>query len=115
MKIEKSQVNFSARRLLVEYVNFSSSLALDYNVTINAKKPSYKRAREYKGRPLADRAPTTLPRGSGKTTLCEIACVCAALYGFHKFILIVGSEAGVALARNWRGADEVAALPQACP
>ena len=39
-----------------------------------------------------------MPRGSGKTTLCEIACVWAALYGFHKFILIVGSEAGAALA-----------------
>ncbi len=38
MKIEKSQVNFSSRRLLVEYVNFSSSLALDYNVAINAQK-----------------------------------------------------------------------------
>ena len=38
-----------------------------------------------------------MPRGSGKTTLCEVACVWAALYGYHKFILIVGSESTAAL------------------
>ena len=40
MKIEKSQVNFSARRLLVEDVNFNSPLDLDLddNMTGNAQK-----------------------------------------------------------------------------
>ena len=33
-----------------------------------------------------------MPRGSGKTTLCEVACVWAAVYGFHQFILIIGCE-----------------------
>lgn len=37
-----------------------------------------------------------MPRGSGKTTLCEIACIWAALYGFHRFILLVGAESTMA-------------------
>lgn len=37
-----------------------------------------------------------MPRGSGKTSLCEIACVWAALYGHHKFILLIGADAEAA-------------------
>lgn len=32
-----------------------------------------------------------MPRGSGKTTLCEAACLWAALYGHHKFVALVGA------------------------
>ncbi len=32
-----------------------------------------------------------MPRGSGKTTLCEAACLWAALYGHHQFIALVGA------------------------
>lgn len=37
-----------------------------------------------------------MPRGSGKTSLCEVACVWAALYGHHKFILLIGADADAA-------------------
>lgn len=37
-----------------------------------------------------------MPRGSGKTSLCEAAATWAALYGHRKFIVIVGSEASLA-------------------
>lgn len=32
-----------------------------------------------------------MPRGSGKTSLCEVACLWAALIGRHPFILLIGS------------------------
>jgi len=33
-----------------------------------------------------------MPRGSGKTTLCEIACLWAMLYGHREFIALVGAD-----------------------
>ena len=33
-----------------------------------------------------------MPRGSGKTSLCEVACVWAALFGHHRFILLIGAD-----------------------
>lgn len=33
-----------------------------------------------------------MPRGSGKTTLCEIACLWALLYGHHQFVVFVGAS-----------------------
>ncbi|MFO0826724.1 MAG: terminase gpA endonuclease subunit [Phycisphaerales bacterium] len=33
-----------------------------------------------------------MPRGSGKTSLCEIACVWAMLYGHREFVALVGSD-----------------------
>ncbi len=33
-----------------------------------------------------------MPRGSGKTTLCETACLWALLYGHREFIALVGSD-----------------------
>lgn len=35
-----------------------------------------------------------MPRGSGKTTLAEAACVWAILYGHHRFIALIASAAG---------------------
>jgi hypothetical protein len=35
-----------------------------------------------------------MPRGSGKTTLCECACVWSALYGHRNFICLIGSDEG---------------------
>lgn len=35
-----------------------------------------------------------MPRGSGKTTLCEIACIWALLYGHRRFVLFIGSDLG---------------------
>ena len=32
-----------------------------------------------------------LPRGSGKTSLCETACIWAMLYGHRKFICLIGA------------------------
>ncbi len=37
-----------------------------------------------------------MPRGSGKTSLCEVACVWAALYGHHDFILLIGADSDAA-------------------
>lgn len=37
-----------------------------------------------------------MPRGSGKTSLCEVACVWAALYGHHQFIVLIGADADAA-------------------
>ena len=34
-----------------------------------------------------------MPRGSGKTTLAEVACIWAILYGHHKFVVLVASAA----------------------
>jgi len=33
-----------------------------------------------------------MPRGSGKTTLCETACLWALLYGHREFIALIGSD-----------------------
>ncbi len=38
-----------------------------------------------------------MPRGSGKTTLCEIAALWAIVYGWHQFILLIGSDADAAV------------------
>jgi len=37
-----------------------------------------------------------MPRGSGKTTLCECACIWAVLYGHHSFVCLIGSDTGSA-------------------
>lgn len=34
-----------------------------------------------------------MPRGSGKTAMCEAACVWATLYGHRRFVVIIGAEA----------------------
>jgi len=33
-----------------------------------------------------------MPRGSGKTSLCEIACLWALLYGHRRFVALIGSD-----------------------
>lgn len=33
-----------------------------------------------------------MPRGSGKSSLCEIACIWAILYGHHNFVILIGSS-----------------------
>jgi len=38
-----------------------------------------------------------MPRGSGKSTLCEVACIWAALYGHREFITLIGSSEGHAV------------------
>jgi hypothetical protein len=35
-----------------------------------------------------------MPRGSGKTSICECACVWAVLYGHHPFVALIGSSEG---------------------
>lgn len=35
-----------------------------------------------------------MPRGSGKTTLCECACIWAVLCGHRSFVALIGAEAG---------------------
>jgi hypothetical protein len=35
---------------------------------------------------------TAMPRGYGKTTLCESACLWALLYGHRKFVVFIGSD-----------------------
>ena len=35
---------------------------------------------------------TAMPRGSGKTTLTEVACIWASLYGHRDFIALIGSD-----------------------
>jgi hypothetical protein len=37
---------------------------------------------------------TAMPRGSGKTTLAEIACIWAVLYGHRDFVALIGSDEG---------------------
>ena len=37
-----------------------------------------------------------MPRGSGKTTLCEWACIWAMLYGHRKFVMLIGSDQAIA-------------------
>src|SRR5690606_27591863 len=38
-----------------------------------------------------------MPRGSGKTTICECACIWAVLYGHHDFVCLIGSDEGHAM------------------
>lgn len=33
-----------------------------------------------------------MPRGSGKTTLCEVACIWALVYGHRDFVVLIGAE-----------------------
>jgi hypothetical protein len=33
-----------------------------------------------------------MPRGSGKTSICECACIWAVLYGHHTFVCLIGSD-----------------------
>lgn len=40
---------------------------------------------------------TAMPRGSGKTTLAETACIWAALYGHREFVCLIGSDEGAAV------------------
>ena len=37
-----------------------------------------------------------MPRGSGKTTICEAACLWAILYGHRQFIVLIGSDQAIA-------------------
>jgi len=37
-----------------------------------------------------------MPRGSGKTTLAEVACQWAVLYGFRRFVALIGADEGSA-------------------
>lgn len=39
-----------------------------------------------------------MPRGSGKSTLCEWACLWAMLYGHRKFVMLIGSDQAIASA-----------------
>ena len=38
-----------------------------------------------------------MPRGSGKTTICECACIWAVLYGHRDFVCLIGSDEGHAM------------------
>ncbi|GIW78787.1 MAG: hypothetical protein KatS3mg105_0594 [Gemmatales bacterium] len=38
-----------------------------------------------------------MPRGSGKTTICEAACIWAVLYGHREFVCLIGSDEGHAM------------------
>ncbi|MGE0609950.1 MAG: terminase gpA endonuclease subunit [Pirellulales bacterium] len=38
-----------------------------------------------------------MPRGSGKSTICECACIWAALYGHREFVCLIGSDEGHAM------------------
>jgi len=38
-----------------------------------------------------------MPRGSGKTTICECACIWSVLYGHRDFVCLVGSDEGHAM------------------
>ncbi len=38
-----------------------------------------------------------MPRGSGKTTICECACIWAVLYGHREFVCLIGSDEGHAM------------------
>lgn len=40
---------------------------------------------------------TAMPRGSGKTTLAECACIWAVLYGHRDFVALIGSDEGHSL------------------
>ncbi len=38
-----------------------------------------------------------MPRGSGKSTICECACIGAVLYGHREFVCLIGSDEGHAM------------------
>ena len=38
-----------------------------------------------------------MPRGSGKTSICECACIWAVLYGHRDFVCLIGSDEGHAM------------------
>ena len=38
-----------------------------------------------------------MPRGSGKTSICECACIWAVLYGHREFVCLIGSDEGHAM------------------
>ncbi|MEX0715970.1 MAG: terminase gpA endonuclease subunit, partial [Planctomycetaceae bacterium] len=38
-----------------------------------------------------------MPRGSGKTTICECACIWAVLHGHREFVCLIGSDEGHAM------------------
>ena len=38
-----------------------------------------------------------MPRGSGKTTICECACIWSVLYGHREFVCLIGSDEGHAM------------------
>jgi hypothetical protein len=38
-----------------------------------------------------------MPRGSGKTTICECACIWAVFYGHREFVCLIGSDEGHAM------------------
>lgn len=38
-----------------------------------------------------------MPRGGGKTTLCERACIWAVLYGHRRYVCLIGSDEGLAV------------------
>jgi len=38
-----------------------------------------------------------MPRGSGKTTICECACIWAVLFGHREFVCLIGSDEGHAV------------------
>lgn len=33
-----------------------------------------------------------LPRGGGKTTICLVACIWALVFGYHRFVLLIGAD-----------------------
>lgn len=37
-----------------------------------------------------------MPRGSGKTSICEAGCLWAILYGHRRFVVLIGADAGAA-------------------
>lgn len=55
-----------------------------------------------------------MPRGSGKTTICEVACLWALLYGHRRFVFLIASDAAAAeslcesLRAELEGNDELA-------
>ena len=62
-----------------------------------------------------------MPRGSGKTTLCEAACLWAMLYGHRQFIVLVGADQTIAssMADSLKGQIEnndtlLEDFPEAC-
>lgn len=62
-----------------------------------------------------------MPRGSGKTSICEAACLWAALYGYHPFVMLVGATAahGAAMLENLKASLEtndalLADFPEVC-
>jgi len=40
---------------------------------------------------------TAMPRGSGKTTIAEVACIWSVLYGHREFVALIGSDEGHAM------------------